>query len=598
MNKSYIIISAIILLGFILFKEIRRTNKANLILRVTAVCLAVIALVFIAIPITYQKKAAFKEENAAALITEGFQKDSLEKFKNIAAFTTNPDIAKGFRSVKLIPDLESFLAMNQQYSKFHVLGYGLSAQELEIMKGKKFVFHPSALPSGLQSVHWSNTIKSGEQLVLSGNYLNTDDKPIKIMLNGLGTNLDSINIPAGRSANFRLKTIPKHLDKAVYSLIGITDKDTVLNEKVPIFVQAQDPLKVLILSSSPDFENKFLKNWLFENQYSIVVRSAISKNKFNTEFLNTTRINLDRITPSILENFDVLISDVNGLSAMNKAENQALQNQISKGMGLIMIADSIPKDKGLFYGFFETRSIVREDQKMISLNWDDYDTKKNTLGSSASFSILPNEGNVALIRDKKANILVSSRLFGKGRILLSSINDSYTWILSNDLKSYAAYWSKLIGEHAKSKEISTLLALKNPLPILNQEMNIIIESNYDTIPVVRSEAELLTFSQDPVLGFQWSAPFWPTKIGWNLLKTGNTPDSIQTWFYVFEKNEWASVNSVRKIKENRKVEEKSLSEFNEQNFSERNYRGEIPPAYFYILFLLSCTYLWLEAKKF
>jgi hypothetical protein len=46
------------------------------------------------------------------------------------------------------------------------------------------------------------------------------------------------------------------------------------------------------------------------------------------------------------------------------------------------------------------------------------------------------------------------------------------------------------------------------------------------------------------------------------------------------------------------MEEKSLSEFNEQNFSERFYRGEIPPAYFYILFLLSCTYLWLEAKKF
>jgi hypothetical protein len=184
MNKSYIIISALILLGFILFKEIRRKNKANLILRVTAVCFAVIALIFIAIPITYQKKADFKEENAAALITEGFQKDRLEKFKNIAAFTTNPDIAKGFRSVKLIPDLESFLAMNQQYSKFHVLGYGLNAQELELMEGKELLFHPSALPSGLQSVHWSNTIKSGVQLVLSGNYLNTVDKPIKIILNG------------------------------------------------------------------------------------------------------------------------------------------------------------------------------------------------------------------------------------------------------------------------------------------------------------------------------------------------------------------------------------------------------------------------------
>jgi hypothetical protein len=68
-------------------------------------------------------------------------------------------------------------------------------------------------------------------------------------------------------------------------------------KKIPVFVESQATLKVLILSSSPDFENKFLKNWLFENQYVCAVRSAISKNKFSTEFLNSTKINLDQITP-------------------------------------------------------------------------------------------------------------------------------------------------------------------------------------------------------------------------------------------------------------------------------------------------------------
>ncbi|MDO8992560.1 MAG: hypothetical protein Q7U83_05825, partial [Daejeonella sp.] len=336
MENSYIIISTLVLLGFLILKEIRRKNKANLIFRVAASCLAVIALIFIAIPITYQKKAEPKDENTIVLITEGFQKDSLNKFKNTPVFTTNPAVAKGNKSVKLIPDLAGFLAMNQQFSKFHVLGYGLEAQELEMILDKNLLFHPSPLPSGLQSVHWNNTIKSGEQLVLSGNYLNTDSKPVKLILKGLGTNLDSVSIPASKSDNFQLKTIPKHLDKAIYALISIAEKDTILNEKVPVFVQVQDPLKILILSSSPDFENKFLKNWLFENQYSTAVRSAISKNIFSTEFLNSTRINLDHITPSVLENFDVLISDPDELSALSWAENQAVQNQLNNGMGLIM----------------------------------------------------------------------------------------------------------------------------------------------------------------------------------------------------------------------------------------------------------------------
>ena len=598
MENSFIIISTLVLLGFLLLKEIQRKNKANLILRIAATCLAAIALIFIAIPITYQKKAAAKDENTAVLLTEGFQKDSLDKFKNIPAYTTNPVVANANRSVKLIPDLEGFLATNQQFSKFHILGYGLEDQELELIRDKNLVFHHSPIPSGLQSVHWNKTIKSGEQLVLSGNYLNSSNKPVKLILNGLGTNLDSLNIPAGKSENFQLKTIPKHLDKALYTLIGITENDSILNEKIPVFVESQASLKVLILSSSPDFENKFLKNWLFENQYAIAVRSAISKNKFSTEFLNSTKINLDRITPSVLENFDVLISDPNELSALSRAENQVVQNQLINGMGLIMIADSIPKAEGFYNRLFETKALVRADEKTIRLNWDDYNTKKMTLGSSGSFRILPKDGNQALVKDDKANIMVSSKLSGRGRILLSSITDTYTWVLGNDLKSYSSYWSELIGNVARMKELNSVWALKDPLPVLNQETSIILETGSDSIPVARSEGDLLKFEQNPVLGFQWTAPYWPKKTGWHLLEKESSPTPVQGWFYVFNKNEWASINSVEKIKNNRKLAEDSISESKEQNILERYYQETVPPIYFFILFLLSCTYLWLEAKKF
>jgi hypothetical protein len=598
MENSYIIISTLVLLGFLLLKEIRRKNKANLILRIVASCLAAIALIFIAIPLTYQKEADQRSENTVVLITNGFHQDSLRKFKNIPAFTTNPKLANDNRSVRLIPDLEAFLVMNQQFSKFHVLGYGLEDRELELISNKNLVFHPSPIPSGLQSVHWNKTIKSGERLVLSGIFQSGSDKPVKLVLNGLGTNLDSMNIPAGRPEKFQLKTIPKHLDKAVYTLTGISEKDTILHEKIPVFVESQATLKVLILSSSPDFENKFLKNWLFENQYAVAVRSAISKNKFNTEFLNSSKINLDQITPAVLENFDVLISDPEELSVLSRAENQAIKNQLIDGMGLIMIADSIGKRQGFFNEIFETKALVRADDKTISLNWDNYTVSKMTSGSSYSFRILPKEDNQALVRDEKANILVSSKLYGKGRILLSSITDTYTWILGNDPKSYSSYWSELIGNVARLKELSSVWALKDPFPVLNQETSILIETGSDTIPIARSEAEFLKFAQNPVLGFQWIAPFWPKKTGWHLLENGVSQKSVQGWFYVFNKTDWASVKAVKKIKNNNEAAEKSVSENNEENISAEFYRETVPPIYFFLLFLLSCTYLWLEAKKF
>ena len=67
---------------------------------------------------------------------------------------------------------------------------------------------------------------------------------------------------------------------------------------------------------------------------------------------------------------------------------------------------------------------------------------------------------------------------------------------------------------------------------------------------------------------------------------------------MFNKTDWASVNAVKKIKNNSQAAEKSVSENNEENISAGFYRETVPPIYFFLLFLLSCTYLWLEAKKF
>jgi hypothetical protein len=71
MENSYIIISTLVLLGFLLLKEIRRKNKANLILRIAASCLAAISLIFIAIPLLIRRKQT-RGENTAVLITNGF----------------------------------------------------------------------------------------------------------------------------------------------------------------------------------------------------------------------------------------------------------------------------------------------------------------------------------------------------------------------------------------------------------------------------------------------------------------------------------------------------------------------------------------------
>lgn len=600
MENSYFIIGSVILLGFLILKEIQRENKANLILRISASSLAVIALICMAIPLSYQKTLDQYSENYAVLLSSGFQGERLDTFKNIPVFSTDSQLAKINKTIRLIPDLAGFIAMNPQYSKIHVLGYGLEDSELAALEDKELVFLPSAPPAGLQAIDWNRNIHSGEELRITGTFQNSGDKPVKLILNGLGTDLDSISIPALSKSTFELKTIPKHLDKTIYSLTGIAGMDTIVSEKVPVFIQSQTSLKVLILSSSPGFETRFLKNWLFENHYSLALRSAISKNKLSTEFVNMSRMNLNRISPSLLETFDVLIIDKDELSTLSKAERQAVQNQLGNGMGLIMLADSISPDSGFFNSAFETRALIHADKKNIKLKWDDYSANKMTLPGSVAFKIMPKDGNLALVNDEKANVLVSSKLYGSGRIILSSIQDTYTWILGNDLKSYASYWSKLLENAARKTELNSAWILNNPFMRVNQENQIILETSSDSIPLGHSDGEPLRFAQDPVLGFQWEAPVWPKKSGWHSLDYGirNTTDINKSWYFIFDKNDWSVIHAARKIKNTRKQAEQHFKYKSEQINKFKSYKETIPEIYFYILFILSCTYLWLEAKKF
>lgn len=593
MQPIYIIIPSVILLAFLFWKEAVRKNKRHLVLRLSASALAVISLIFIAIPVTFQQKLDPANENTAVLLTDGFDKDSLARLKNIPVFTNDLSVADKYRSAKYIPDLAGFVYKNKSFTRFHILGYGLQQWELVAIQKYKLIFHPSAIPEGFVSVQWPGKLRSGETLRIQGTFNNTSFKTVKLVLKGLGTSLDSINLAAKKTVPFELSTIPNHLDKAVYSLITLSGKDTISEEKIPLLVEEPMPLRILILSSSPDFENKFLKNWLFEKKYALAVRTAISRDKFNTEFLNIRKSNLNRISLSLLENFDLLIGDMTELSRLNQAETRAVQNQVGAGMGLIIKAEGETGSSGFFRKIFRTREIIRGDQKSISLNWEGHTAKKTRLPSPMNVEIVPQPGNQVLVRDMSGKVLVNSKLYGKGRIVLNTVSDTYTWMLANNLKDFSLYWSYILEKAARKTELTESWIFRNAYPAVNQEIALQLEVLTDTIPDVLSEGSTLKFSRDPVLDFQWNASYWPVKSGWHMLKHRSRDPN---WWYVYDKTDWKSIHAGMKIKNTKKFIEQAASDTIGAKTLSRFYTGKLPPIYFFILFIICCTYLWLEEK--
>ncbi len=588
MEKWIVLISSILVLAFICWKEVQRKNSAHLKLRLAASVLAVLSFYFIAQPISFQRNLDPSKENTAVLLTEGFDKDSLSSLKNIPQYSADRSITANNKGVTFIPDLEHFSRSQADINKIHIIGSGLEQHDLDALKDKKLMSHPNQV-SGFQSVHWNSTVRSGEKLTVQGRFNSESKKGVKILLKGLSTTLDSINLSG--SQTFELSTTPKLLNTAIYSLIAVSGKDTLANEKIPVIIEAKTPIRVLMLSSSPDFEYKFLKSWLSSEQYTLLIRTAISKDKFSTEFLNTERLNLNRISPSLLKNIDVVIGDMAELSRLGGAENAAIQNELSNGMGLIIRADE-EGGTGFYKRAFNIRQTRGIDQKTLSLNWDGRTAKKTATPSTWGLEIIQRSGEQALVKDDKNHRLVSSKLYGSGRIIASTVSDSYTWMLSNNSADYSSYWSHILGKAARKTEATESWSILNKFPVVNSRVELRLESPATSLPSANIGNVPLRFAQDRSQSYRWTAQYWPTEAGWQSIKSGNK----ESFWYVFDEKEWQSARMAQWIANTKKFISSNKGAETKTPSAVRTYTYTLPAIYFFMLLLTACGYLWIERK--
>lgn len=591
MTWNYIIIAVSIFLLLVLFwKEISRPNKARLLWRLLCSFAAITSLACLALPLTYQKTIQ-DQSKQPVLLTEGFVADSLSLIKNAVFLSTNPEIAhRGPLKAEYIASLAYYLKTNPHIRQLHVAGYGLDEAELHNLPPVSLIFHPAPSPTGIKNIHWTEKIKTGNRLTVQGNFQNSSSKPIKLVLMGLNTALDSTIIPAGKTSEFELNTIPKHLGKAIYSLLSLSGKDTQSAEPLPIETIPGKPLKVLILSSAPDFENNFLKNWLFENHYSLAIRSAISTNKYSQEFLNTDKISLDKITGPLLEKFDLVIGDLRALNSLNPTESQALQNQVNQGLGLLLKFDPDAEKTGFFGGAFSTYEPKVPAQKTVSMLLPNQ--KESQLPTEQAFYIHPQSGNQPLIKTKQGQILVNSKISGYGKIVLSTLNNTFTWMLEGNQADYSAFWTTVLEKTARKTPETEIWTIASPFPTLNQQTPILLETSGTSIPTVMADSTLLAMKQNADLPFQWSGNYWPRKSGWHTVQ--QNAGAPFNW-YVYESSDWKTLKASTKMA--------ATAQFARQNPAKDNLKIPpltenipVPAIWFYLLFLASCAYLWFETK--
>ncbi|MDB5061983.1 MAG: hypothetical protein JWP67_1826 [Mucilaginibacter sp.] len=577
-NWTYIVIIICILLAAgLVWQEVKRANKHWLVWRITAVVIACATLACIALPLTYQTEVNKADEHKVILLTAGFNADSLTK--SAKTFTFDDAVKNTYPQAQLITPDE----LNKT-DQLHIYGYGLSDYELQQLGNRPLVFHPAKISAGVSSISYNSKLKAGETLYIQGSYNNPSAQKVKLVLKGLNTGADSVTIQPNAQATFELTTVPKASGRLVYTLLA----DNVTQGSLPVQVNPVKPLRVLMLSASPDFESKFLKNWLSENGYSVATRSAISKDKFNTEFINIAQLSLDRLSPATLNKFDVVIGDLSVLNALSGAESAALKQEVSdNGLGIIVKADSTGKSSWLQRGFPVDRQSVKEPTpSALIING----IKSSAKLSSGSAYINYQNGTQPLVTNTLNHILVNSTISGSGKIVFTTLGNTFSWMLAGDKADYAALWSALISKAArKSSDVANEVSV-SAIPLMNKPVSLQLTNNRQ-LPI-NINSENVASLQNLNVPFKWSALYWPSTDGWQSV----SENKDVSWWYSYPKTDWTLIQALAKIA----ATEKYGNEYVKPVIVTKQIHGlvriDIPKIYFYILLLAACTFLWIETK--
>jgi hypothetical protein len=592
MNWNVIVIVICILIAaFAVWKEYVRANQSRLLLRLLATITAIIALACIALPLTYRVDVNQQDKREALLLTEGFSADSVSRYNTEKIFTLNSTISKKIPKATLLYDLAD-LKVDSTIAQIHILGNGLDKEDLQRLDHIPVIFYPAAFKQGISAISWNERLKAGEELNIEGTYKNSLPQKIKLVLKGLSTGLDSVIIQPGEAGPFNLRSTPKNPGKNVYELLAITGMDTLENQNIPVQIEPAKHLNILMLTASPDFESRFLKNWLSESGFAVAVRSAISKDKFNKEFINLAQFPLDHLSTSVFGKFDVLIADLSVLKTLNGVETAVLQQEVTqKGLGVVIRADSCLRSNSWLQRDFPSDRLAVKDPAPVSLSIQG--KTDSTAKLNAGMVYLVNQANTqSLVSDEHGHVLAANTLAGAGKLVFTPLNNTFSWILSGDKADYSTVWSLLITKAARKVTTPESWTVKSAIPTASNPVELQLESGVAP-SVIQIDSAVIAPIQNSKLPFQWKVKYWPQLAGWQAVKQSN---GTLNWFYVYSYDDWKTIRALKKQANIKAYIAGNVINSNVTKQIHEKATITVSKIYFYVLLLMACAFLWLEAK--
>jgi hypothetical protein len=316
--------------------------------------------------------------------------------------------------------------------------------------------HGGPPAEGIVQADWPRALYTGERMVVRGRWRGRSG-PVKLLLMGMGAVEDSANV----DGEFSLGAVPPQTGKAVYRLVAVRGRDTIEQEDIPVEVGRGQPMKILVLAATPDFENVFLVNWLARNDQQVAVRTMVSRDRYQTSFVNMKPRPLERVTRVLLDGFDLVIADETVWDAERAVLLQAVEEE---GLGLIVRTDSLSRT------------------------------------------------------------MAGGKLMGLGKVFYTASDTTYVRVMAGQTAGYASYWAGLLRLVGRPGGPAVKWSWEPGEPRVGDEVELSVQTTGTApqgIVAQGGRTASVYLAEDEVLGFRWRGRYWPDAEAWVAVNDSN-----------------------------------------------------------------------------
>ena len=471
----------------------------------------------------------------------------------------------------------------QKNDSLFVLGYGVAPFDLWQLDHHWIQLLGSEIPTGWVSIQYDEAIQLGDELHVRANYANSKAGNWAILQDNGGNPLDSLAFVEGKEQSLNFKVKPKASGRFVY---GLVERDstgnTISMEPLPFQVMEPEVLQVLIVNNFPTFETKYLKNFLAESGHSVVVRSQLTKGKYKFEYFNIEANPVYGFTQNGLNNFDVVLMDADSYLGLGGASKRALENSVDEnGLGLFIQPNASffrqTKVSALF-------SFTPSREKQISFAEPKQTLDKYPFDFKKGFLDVP----IMLDSIAVANYVQK----GMGKMATTVLQNSYQLILDGNQETYEAIWTQILNAIARTNGMGASWESLTKVPRVDQPFEFTVKTS-DTRPRLETELGPISLVQDFTIPDHWQGTTYPTNQGWNQIASPN--DSISDFnYYVFKDGDRAAMTQYQILESN--LRKFGMGKQDQKKGIVHTQSQPVAIIWFYVIFLLSMGWLWLEPK--